>query len=207
MRRYAFLLGAALVVPACADGGGTGGPTPPDSTAVQDSLHFLRPGPGSPPLDTTVVRFYAVRGQTREVRLMYKPYPGTGDSVEFARFRVDAASLVNDQYGNPIRPGDSLLITLQITDTLKYITDFQPAGLTFAADRPARLWLKFAEADPDLNGDGVVDSLDTALLLALKVWKQEEPGQPWATLPSTVDTVAKQVEADVAGFTRYALSY
>jgi hypothetical protein len=208
MRRAVCLLSAALIVVVCScDGSGMPGPTPADSTAAQDSLHFLRPGPGSPPLDTRLVSFYAVRGSTREVRLMYGTYPGSPDSTEFGRFQVDAKSLVARPDGSTIPQGDSLLITLQITDTLRYITDFQPAGLKFAAGRPARLWLKFNEADPDLNEDGVVDSVDTMLLLQLNIWKQEQAGQPWSLLPSTVDTTEQEVEADIAGFTRYALSY
>jgi hypothetical protein len=208
MRRPTFLLGPALFVIACSgDGSGGPGPTPQDSTAAQDSLHFLRPAATAPALGTRVVSFYAVRGSTREVRLMYRARPGAPDSSEFARFRVEDRSLVTRPDGSTIAPGDSVLITLEITDTLQYITDFQPAGLKFAAGRPARLWLKFGEADPDLNHDNVVNAVDTALLLALKIWKQEQPGQPWSLLPSSVDTVSKEVEADITGFTRYALSY
>jgi hypothetical protein len=138
---------------------------------------------------------------------MYRALPGATDSVEFARFRVEDRSLVNRPDGTPIAQGDSLLITLQVVDTLKLITEFSPQGLRFSSSRPARLWLKFGEADPDLNGDGKVDSADTALLLALRIWRQEQPGDPWTLLPSSVDTMSKEVEADILGFTRYALSY
>lgn len=138
---------------------------------------------------------------------MYRPVPGAPDSVEFARFRVEDRSLERDPAGTLLADGDSLLITLTIVDTLNFVTDFQPSGLVFNAAKPARLWLKFGEADPDLNNDGIVSAADTTLLFDLRIWKQEQPGQPWTLLPSTVDTVSQEIEADIMGFTRYAVAY
>ena len=207
MSRPFPILGLVLVGVACAGDGNPVGSTPADSTAVQDSLHFIRPAASAPPLGERQVSFWAVRGDTREVRLMYRARAGGTDSVEFARLRVESRSLVNRPDGTPIAQGDSILITLQVVDTMRLITEFSPQGLEFSASRPARLWLKFGEADPDLNGDGNVDGTDTALLFALRVWRQEQPGDPWSLLPSSVDTVSKEVEADIPGFTRYALSY
>lgn len=201
-------LAGILLACGSTDGGGGGvGPGPDDSTAVEDSLTFLRPALTAPPFALRTVSFWAVRGERRELRLMYRPKVGEPDSVEWARFRVDDRTLVRDSAGNTLADGDSVLITLSIADTLRLIADFQPSGLVFNASRPARLWLKFGEADPDLNGDGVVDAADTALLLGLKIWRQELPSDPWVLLPSTVDTVSQEIEADIFGFTRYAVAY
>jgi hypothetical protein len=202
------LLALAL---ACAGDYGTsasgGGPAAPPDTSLEPGLVFLRPAAGAPPLGERQVSFWAVKGESREVRLMYASVGGRPDSAEFARFRVDARSLVNRPDGTPIAPGDSILISLTIVDTLRFMTDFQPQGLQFSAARPARLWLKFAEADPDLNDDGVVNAADTTVLLSLRIWRQERPGDPWTSLASVVDTVNQEVEADVPGFTRYAVAY
>jgi hypothetical protein len=193
---------------ACGDGASTPpGPTPPDSTAPQDSLHFLVAGPTAPPLADRVVSFWAVKGERRELRLMYRPAPGMVDSVEFARLRVDDRSLVNRPDGSPMADGDSILITITMVDTLNLIADFQPAGLVFSSRRPARLWLKYGEADPDLDRDGVVTAADSLLIQQLTIWRQENPGDPWSQLPSTVNLVELEVEADIPGFTRYAVSY
>jgi len=209
--RGALLLGLLALIGCGADpgtGAGPGpGPEPVDSTVNEAGLHFLRPAPTAPPLASRVQSFWAVRGEAREVRLMYQPRPGAPDSVEFARFRVESRSLVQDQFGQPVAPGDSILITLSISDTLRLITEFQPAGLVFSPSRPARLWLKFGEADPDLNNDGIVSAADTSLLLDLSIWRQERAGDPWALLASMVDTVEQEVEADIPGFTRYAVAY
>ena len=208
MRLRTIIVALLPLVAACANGADTlPGPDPADSTAVEDSLHFLRPALTAPPIADRVVSFWAVQGQRRELRLMYRPAPGAVDSVEFARLRVDDRSLVNRPDGTPIAPGDSILITISMVDTLQLITEFQPAGLVFANARPARLWLKYGEADPDLNQDGVVNAADSVLVLALKIWKQENLGDPWQLLPSTVNLVELEVEADIPGFTRYAVSY
>jgi hypothetical protein len=204
------LLAAFIAAAGCTnDPVGTGGPgpVPTDSLAADSSLTFLRPALSAPPLADRLVSFWAVRGQTREVRLMYRPAAGRTDSVEFARFRVDDRSLVNDSAGHPIAQGDSLLITLGVADSLRLITEFHPSGLVFLAGRPARLWLKFGEADPDLNHDGLVTAADTTILLGLTIWKQEQVTDPWTLLPSAVDTVSQEVEADIPGFTRFAVAY
>lgn len=203
---FVLLLSAS----ACASDPGAGGgpgPDPIDSTVNEASLRFLRPALTAPALAERVESFWAVRGESREIRLMYQPLPGQVDSVEFARFRVESRSLVNDPNGQPIALGDSILITLTIIDTLRLITDFQPSGLVFNPSRPARLWLKFGEADPDLNDDGIVSAADTTLLFDLSIWRQENAGDPWDLVQSTVDTAEQEVEADIPGFTRYAVAY
>ncbi len=200
----AVLLGCGAD-PGAAGNPGTGGS---DSTLAQDSLHFLRASLSAPPLADRQVSFWAVRGQNREIRLMYRPASGQSDSVEFARFRVDDRTLVTDSAGQPIAQGDSLLITLSIIDSLHLVTEFQPSGLVFNPSRPARLWLKFGEADPDLNQDGVVTAADTALITNLSIWKQEHPNDAhWQLVPSTLNMAELEVEADIAGFTRFAVAY
>lgn len=208
MRSYSLLvLLAVLIGVACSSGSGNGSGGPNDSTLPQDSLTFLRPASSAPPLADRTVSFWAVRGQNREVRLMYRPYSGQHDSVEFARFRVDNTSLVNDSAGNPIAQGDSLLITIGVIDTLHLITEFQPSGLVFNPLKPARLWFKFAECDPDLNHDGLVNAADSTLLASLRIWKQERPGDPWSLLTSQTNFSSQDVTADIPGFTRFAVAY
>jgi hypothetical protein len=211
MRGRALVIGALLALGvACSSapgGSGSMGPGSADSTVPGDSLNFLRAAITAPPLGERTLSFWAVRGQTREIRLMYRPRAGRTDSVEFARFRVDAQSLVKDSAGNPIATGDSIRITLGVQDTLHLITEFRPSGLVFNSAKPARLWLKFGEADPDLNGDGKVTAADTTLLLSLTIWKQEQPTDPWSLVPSTVDLLSQEVEADIRGFTRFAVAY
>ena len=92
----ATLAALALACSTASDGGGGNGPDPTDTTVAQDSLTFLRPAVTAPPLAERTQSFWAVRGQNREIRLMYRPASGQTDSVEFARFRVDDRTLVTD---------------------------------------------------------------------------------------------------------------
>lgn len=208
-QRFCLLVAAAVAAFACTQGGAGGGSGPGTDSVVQveDSLTFLHPAPNAPAFGDGSVTFWAVKGERREARLMYRPLPGAIDSAEFARFRVDSRSLVNRPDGTPIATGDSILITLTISDSSRLIAGLEPAGIVFNPARPARLWLKYGEADPDLDHNGVVNAADTALVGTFRIWRQEQPGQPWVSVPSTVSEDLLEVEADIFGFTRYAVAY
>lgn len=177
-----------------------------DSRAAED-LRFLRPAADAPPLANPVVQFYARRGQTREVFVYYRPRAGRTDSTDFARFRVRASSLVQRPDGSPIAVGDSILITIRVIDPSRLILDFQPSGLRFAASDPADLRIRFVEAHHDFDGDGDVDGDDAATERLFSIWRQEAPGLPWLRMTSVVETTLDEVEADVLGFTGYAIAY
>lgn len=173
----------------------------------EDDLDFLEPGDHSPPLATTRVSFYAVRGQERQTFIMYRAEPGAADSSEFVRFVVPAGALVKRPGGSPIAMGDSLQITLTVVDTLRLIVDFQPYGLRFALNDPARLRFSYGETDDDLDDDDDVDEVDEDIETTFAVWRQETTGEPFSRVSSTRDEVREQVTADIGGFTRYAVAY
>jgi len=108
--------------------------------------------------------------------------------------------------GSLIAQGDSVLITLTLVDPVHLIVDCQPSGLLFSPHDPARLKFSYADVDDDLNGDGVVNATDSALTRVLSVWRQETPTSPWILVPSTT-TGSFDVEADIGGFTGYAIAY
>jgi hypothetical protein len=178
-----------------------------DSTAPQPiakpttDLHFLRLSATAPELQSTVVSFYAVKGQDSEIRVRFK------NGEDFLRFRVFAGSLVRRPDGSAIANGDSVLITITITDPTKLQAEFQPAGLAFSASNPARLQFEFGEADKDLNDDGVVNATDTSLVPQISTWRQEVAGGEWFKVGSVVEIEINEVQADILGFTGYALAY
>lgn len=164
-------------------------------------LHFLRLSATAPQLQSTVVSFYARKGEDREIRVRFT------NGEDYLRFRVFANSLAQRPDGSSFATGDSILITITITDPTKLAADFQPAGLKFSASSPARLQFEFAEADKDLNDDGVVNATDTALVPQIATWRQETPGGPWLKLNSVVEIEINEVQADISGFSGYALAY
>ena len=213
-RCYGGFLVALVVLAACtadATGPETTQPLGPSTVGaasqVEDSLNFLRAAVGAPALAQKTVSFYAVRGEDREAEIWYHPRAGMPDSSRLVRLKLDKRSLIADEQGAPIAQGDSLLITMAVVDTVRLIVDMQPSGLVFAPNREAKLTLWYIETDPDLNQDGVVDAIDLQLESTLSTWRQEQLGDPWDRLSGVLDTGEDQIETEITGFTRYAVSY
>lgn len=182
-----------------------GAPAP--ASRPSDELHYIRPAATATTLPDTAVGFWAKRGEDRELRLYYNPRPGSSSGEEFLRFSVPAASLAQRPDGSAIAVGDSILITVRVIDPSRLVIAFEPAGLKFSAGSPARLRFDLAETDSDLNGDGIVDGQDDSLKTQLSFWRQEVPGQPWFRVQSSVFVDLDEAEANVFGFTGYALAY
>jgi hypothetical protein len=198
MNRAATRTLSALLCAVAACGESTG------PTAVQkqgSDLHFLRLAATAPSLQSTVVSFYAQKGSDREVRVRFS------NGEDFLRFRVFANSLLQRPDGSTFANGDSVLITITVTDPTKLAAEFQPAGLKFSSANPARLQFEFGECDKDLNGDGTVSTTDTLLIPSISVWRQETAGGEWLKVGSTVEVELNEVQADIFGFTGYALAF
>jgi hypothetical protein len=203
-RLFALLL-AAVMVPAlsCSDS------TAPDSTDTREpnDLRLLSAPYGTPSLAKTQVSFYAVQGRAGGVDIWYHAKPGATDSLKFLEFRIGSGSLATRPDGSTIAAGDSVLITLTVTDQTHFIIDFQPSGLKFSpADEPT-LKISFAACGADLNYDGVADARDQAIMDSLSFWRQEGPFQPWHKVTSTLVAAVKEVNAQLGGFTGYALMW
>ncbi|MFN2566089.1 MAG: hypothetical protein ABR499_13920 [Gemmatimonadaceae bacterium] len=181
--------------------------TSPDVARPSEALNFLRPAPGAPAIADTVVSFWAKRGEDREVRMRYAPSPGSSEMEDFLRLSVPAAALERRPDGSAFAVGDSVLITVRVVDPVRMVFDFQPSGLRFSAKSPARLRIEYGEADDDIDGDGDVDDRDLSLETQLSVWRQEAPGQLWYKVASVVFDDLEDVEADILGFSGYALAY
>lgn len=205
MTRPRTLVSFAVLAGALACGSDGTGPQPGVKTDAE--LRVVRTSADAPPLVTTSASFYARKGQNREVRMYYRPEAGFVDSTEFLRFKVPDESLELRPDGSTIAMGDSVLITVTVIDATKLIVDFQPAGLRFAATKPAELKLSFAEGDDDLVPDGVIDAADAAARLRLAIWRRETIADPWVRLSSMLSVGTGEVEADIVGFTNYAIAY
>lgn len=194
---------AALPLLSCSDS------TVPNASETRDpnDLRLLTAPYGTPPLARTQVSFYAVQGKASGVDIWYHARPGRTDSTTFLEFRVGAGSLATRPDGSTVAAGDSVLITLTVTDQSHFVVDFQPSGLKFAAADQPTLKISFAACGEDLNYDGAVDAKDQAILDALSFWRQESPFQPWSKVTSTVVQTTKDVNARLGGFTGYAIEF
>ncbi|HET8655260.1 MAG TPA: hypothetical protein VFL93_07075 [Longimicrobiaceae bacterium] len=171
----------------------------PDGPSTDPSFTILRMGPDAPPLETLDTAFWAVRGQDREVQVRYEsPTYGYGKCL---RLVVPAQALPAG-----VAPGDSVRITVHVVSPELFQFDFGPAGLKFDPSHPAQLQIRYTFADPDLNGDGQVDARDQNLAKRLAIYRRETSHDPWERLPTTLDANAIEADAEVTGFTQYALA-
>jgi hypothetical protein len=199
----ALSLTTAALIAGCGAGSDSTGPEERPTT----DLRLLTVVPTAPSLATTVASFYAVKGKNAGVDLYYRSRPGRNDSTKFLEFRLGGASLDRRPDGSALADGDSLLITVTVVSPTNLIVDFQPSGLKFSAKDPARLKMFFGECGDDLNRDGVVSSADNAIEQQLSIWRQETPLSPWLKVSSVVVKENKEIDAELGGFTGYAVAY
>lgn len=176
------------------------------SALASDSLQVLRFLPGAPPA-TRDTSFWAVKGKDRRLILRYAGVsePGEDEAPKLLEFVVPGDALARYPDGRAVAKGDSVLIRVQV-DTAGFVFHFEPSGLRFREDKPAELKLYFGAADPDLDEDGDRDADDEADAALLQVFQQELPGTPWLRLASVRDLDEDRVQAEIGGFTRFALA-
>ena len=178
-----------------------------DSERAATDLRLLAAPHTAPPLATTQASFYAVKGRSTGVDIWYRPAAGHSDSSKYLEFRVGSNSLDRRPDGSAIATGDSVLISVTVTDPTHFIIDFQPSGLKFADGDKPKLKISFAACGDDLNYDGKVDDTDASMLSSLALWRQEGPFQPWFKVTSSVTASVKEIDAQLGGFTGYAIEY
>lgn len=176
---------------------------PADERVSDSDLTFVRVAPDAPPLSDTVVSFYIKRGEEREVRITYTYLNGDGKCL---LLRVPADAPLRKPDGSAFAVGDSLEVTVRVVDASRFQFQFEPAGLQFDPRRPAELEVRYRWADPDYNGDGVVDAEDAALEASFSFWRQEQPGAGWEKITTLRVHDALEAHARIPGFTQYALA-
>ena len=166
-------------------------------------LRFRR---GAPPLEQRSVSFYATKGKATSVSLYFKSAP-SGRRSEYARLVIPSGALAQRPNGTSIGKGDSVLITVSAPDPALLLLRMEPHGLKFDARSPARLMMRYNEADPDFNGDGTVNVIDALIELRLSIWRQPTLLDLFTRLASILDRSAKSVSADLPGFSQYVIAY
>ena len=91
-------------------------------------------------------------------------------------------------------------------DSVTFTVDFQPSGVWFSNGNPARLTIWYENAAPDLNGDGVVDSVDQVLQQQIALW-YHDGATHWVPLSSVNDPTLPSVSTVLYHFSEYAVSY
>jgi hypothetical protein len=213
MNRALIALTLALFAAGCSDGIGPrpAAMQPPLAQAASESswlteAHILQQAPTAPPLETYQVSFWARHDRESTVAVNYRPAAGQSVGQPFLRFRIPKFGLKWGPDGRRLYGTDSVLITLTI-DTLRLSVDFQPSGVAFSDVFSAGLVMWYVNADPDLNGDGIVDSTDQMLEQQLALSEEPTKVSGWFKVATKNDTTQKYVATDVYHFSQYAVSW
>jgi hypothetical protein len=196
-----LLAGLLTGIGACSDS-----TSPGDGSKPSAEFKPIRLDQASPPIFNPEQSFYAVQGQDRELRISFQDALG-GEGEEFLRLRVRPGSLLARPDGSPIAAGDSVLITIRIVDAANILFEMEPTGLTFSQSEPAELKIHYNHADHDFNEDGTVNAADAEIQGALAIWRQETLTGPFVRLGSVNEVTLEEINADIFGFSRYAISY
>src|SRR5689334_2812226 len=122
-------------------GGGLLESDPPGTTKPPEELNIIRLPANHPPFVDPSVSFYAVVGENAEGTIYFQDDQGNrGD--KFARLRIDKGSLLARPNGTPFESGDSVLITMTVSDQSEFLVEMQPSGLRFSSHKPAELRLE-----------------------------------------------------------------
>lgn len=179
--------------------------TGPEGGKTEDELRFVR-FPSTPPIETFQASFWAVKGEGRELEINYLPEEVGEEGEEFLEFRVGGNSLLSRPDGSLFADGDSILITVTVSEDGRFLLDLQPSGLRFDPEHPARLEITYRPVDGDLDGDGDVDDDDADLEQDLRVWKQERPGERWFPVGTLHIDDLDEIEGEITGFTGFCIA-
>ena len=157
----------------------------------------------TPPLslDQYTVSFWAVRGESRSVRINYSSAIDTATHPFLELTTTDP--LIVPGVGE-LAMGDSVLITVTV-DTSEIGIRLEPTGLQFGTASEMKLW--YGGASGDLNGDGVADSTDAQIeQTLLGLWYREYSDDPWTEVGATLSAADKLFVYALPHFCQYAVA-
>jgi hypothetical protein len=164
----------------------------------------------TPTLVSDSVSFWAVRGEDRAAEIFFADSLGQ-PAERLLRFEVNDNSLSKYPDGTKFESHDSVYITIRITDPATFAFDFEPSGLRFKKDHPAKLTVAYGRAAnspaPAMTRHDDDDDDDDAAASGLGIWMQEQLDGDYVRLNSRVNAILEEVTGDVPGFSRYAIAY
>lgn len=184
--------------------GDTAGPA--EEGVPEADLTFLRFPAEVQPLVTRTGSFWAVKGENRELVLRYAPEEPGEEGEQFLEFRVPSDALLRRPDGTRFERGDSIRITVEVSEDGRFLFDFQPSGLEFDPDHPPRLRVTYRAVGGDLDGDGDEDEEDESLEDEVRLWRQEAPGELWFPMGVIKLEDVDEIDGEIFGFTGFAIA-
>ena len=203
MRRLTLALVVVVAIAlACSDTGGpaSGSPRAQVNFVLQDSTYK--------PLLAARDSFWAKVGVDRQLRLFYEGTTPADTGEEFLRLELAGDALFRKPDGTAFGPGDSIRITVTVVDSKQFRFEFEPSGLQFSPDHPARLKVKYQYADHDFNGDGTINGADAQSEGELDLWRREPPDTLWFQVVGAVKFEdLDEIDANLFSFSQYAVAW
>lgn len=199
-RVIAGLLALVLLGLGCSDTTGPQGRTDAE-------LQIVRQDAQSPPLIAYRDSFWAKVGDGRELHFNYQGATPGEIGEEFLRFEVPGDGLLRRPDGTLFQPGDSILITITIVDSARFQFRFEPAGLQFNSEHPARMRVRYLECEKDFDGDGDEDAADEQIEQQLELWHRSAAGGLWFSVASVQFTELDELDANILSFSEYAVAW
>jgi hypothetical protein len=193
-------LGLVILALACSDS------SAPDPIKPPADLRVIQLPQTHPPLVSDTVSFMAVKGQNAQGSIFFAGGEGEDDD-EYVRLTISGNSLLAYPDGTPMVDGDSVRITLRVVSSDSILFQFEPSGLAFDPDHPARLRIRYNQCNGDYNDDHHVDQTDAEILGQMAIWRQPLLSDPYTRLGSVRIGEEDGIEANLTGFSRYAIAY
>lgn len=200
-RRIAAVMLAAVA--GC--GSGVTEPTPGEERP-EAALTILRLAASAPPLFNPVVAFWAKRGQDSKGEIFFRKADGSRGE-KYVRLDLSDRALLAYPDGRLFADGDSVLITMRVTDPQRILIELEPSGLRFSPDEPAELEIRYGHANGDFDEDGDEDGKDRQIEQILSIWRQASAAAPFVRLGTLRFEDLKELEARLLGFSRLAIAY
>ena len=157
----------------------------------------------NPPLslEQYSVSFWAVRGESRSIRINYS---STIDNDTHPFLELTTTDPVFAPEIGEIAVGDSVLITVTV-DTSKIGVRFEPTGLQFGT--ASQLKIYYGGASGDLNGDGVANDDDAQIeSQLLGLWYREYTNDDWSPVSASQSAADKSFMYALPHFCEYAVA-
>ena len=208
--QWTVLAAMVLTAAACSDSSNSSGPGTPGS-----DLTFLLLAATAPPLCADSTGAWFVKDPAGEDKEIFLEFPesgnladcATGSRKDFLRLKIAKLSLLRRPDNTLISNGDSVFISVKWVGNDSILFELKPSGLLFSLSDPAELKIEYGEAGPDLNDDGDVDVEDDEVEHQLDIWRQERPGDDYFPVGTAKIEDNNEIEAELNGFSRFALAY
>ena len=187
---------------------------------ADSELHILEQSLSAPPLETYDTYFRVCRNKARTFRIRYAvleldPFYAMADRERrgsettdvFLELHIPRGSLERWPDGRPFGSSECVWVRVMV-DRKGMVAEFSPAGIKFDTERPAQLRVWYKNANPDVNGDGVVDHRDQEIFdHEIGLWRLPHSDEPWYQIGAVHYRDAYRLEAELWQFSHYAVAH